>query len=273
MAGDRLSSLKYIGGEFMKQERKVVYVCGPPGTGKTVGVLAICRPWRVEYMNIMNYRRASTWLQGVLDLARETGVCPDYKCSSAAIKLRLIKESFAGPDKLILVVDEVDNFSPADLADFKLYLRELSEAKGLKFIAIANTVNYLLDSSTADLQFEQIICSQYSHKQSTDILESRIEAALRGSALSLTDVCDRDSLRKLGMVMQRSECDVRKMLHIMISSVNIAKQRVDGLATDWLIAEAEGRPTPSFAEAKELLKIHREDVDAAIRRANASPVE
>lgn len=87
----------------------------------------------------------------------------------------------------------------------------------LRIIAIANTVN-LLQESIGSVKFHQILCPQYSHHQSMAIVESRINFALNQQNLELEDLFQRDALRKLAMVMQRGEPDVRKLLETVIET-------------------------------------------------------
>ena len=58
--------MSYIRYEFLKlSNAEVVYVCGPPGTGKTAGVLKICHKEEIEYMNVMTYKTALQWLKAL----------------------------------------------------------------------------------------------------------------------------------------------------------------------------------------------------------------
>ena len=89
----------------------------------------------------------------------------------------------------------------------------------------------------------------------------------------LEDVCERDSIRKLGMVMHRTESDVRKMLKIMIDAALISKNRMEELIVDLQEQEAAGIERLACSEDWDTLKIRKQDIDAALNKFKASSLE
>lgn len=60
-----------------------------------------------------------------------------------------------------------------------------------------------------------------------EIVEARIQFALSKYNFELSDLYARDALRKLAMVMQRGEPDVRKLLEIIIEVSKVVSERAD----------------------------------------------
>lgn len=58
-------------------------------------------------------------------------------------------------------------------------------------------------------------------------MEARIQFALSKYNFELSDLYARDALRKLAMVMQRGEPDVRKLLEIIIEVSKVVSERAD----------------------------------------------
>ena len=86
--------MSYIRYEFLKlSNAEVVYVCGPPGTGKTAGVLKICYKEEIEYMNVMTYKTALQWLKALFERMKKRGKSTkeEQKCTSEELILKVLK--------------------------------------------------------------------------------------------------------------------------------------------------------------------------------------
>lgn len=222
----RESELKAIQ-RFTEGDNGLLYVCGPPGTGKSATVnhftstlspsTSSKRNFHVVYINCVSLKKpADIYAQILAELGRS---------GSSLVHFRDCLELLDNEGKeLLLVLDEVD-YLASNQSKVMYTLFELGVTSHVKLIGIANALN-LTDSMLPHLQktgIEPTILRfrPYTPIEITNILSSRVSEIVLPASTS--KIVDKSALDFLGRKVANATGDIRKALDILRKSVEVVE--------------------------------------------------
>ncbi|ORY79908.1 P-loop containing nucleoside triphosphate hydrolase protein [Protomyces lactucae-debilis] len=214
-------------------EQPLLYICGPPGTGKSATVsqytqtLPVANSQRV-FINCVSLKRPDEVYATILASIDPTAACAT---ASAARKRLTAYTKLSTSHQLILILDEMDYLSSSSL-DTLYALFELANGKHVKIIGIANALN-LTDTVLPHLQATGIQPTilrfkPYTPAEITRILTARVNA-IANPAQTLVDP---PALLLLGRKVANATGDIRKALDILRRAVELVEVEHRSILTE-----------------------------------------
>jgi cell division control protein 6 len=211
----------------------VLYICGPPGTGKSATVTQYTQTldtkcWQVVLVNCVSLKRPEDIYATVLSRMDTTSAPANAATARSTLQARMKQQSNAA---LLLVLDEMDYLCSSSLET--LYaLFELADGVRIKVIGIANALN-LTDTVLPHLQATGIMpkvlrFKPYTPTEITRILTARVQA----SSATSQSMVDLPALLLLGRKVANATGDIRKALDILRRAVELVEaEHRDALST------------------------------------------
>lgn len=213
-----------------KTEGKCLYICGPPGTGKTAVVNTFRAKWgaektlQVHSMNAMTLIRSKSFLSSLVQELLQQKELDVKKC------VHLLRKA-TKQRRMVLIIDELDC-----LFDRKEYAQDLrllagwAESSNLLLIGIANTIDTIETKVHFDPNYsiKTVVFSPYTFDQLDVILNARIQqhATFKNSTINL---CARKVAANSG--------DVREALGLCRRVLEEANQNVEAKVTLQMMAK------------------------------------
>lgn len=215
---------------FIASDEGVLFICGPPGTGKTATVTQVITTLGNETTSAERNSFKLVSLNCIESLTKPDAIYAhvlqalDQEGRSLAKLRDYIEILDSQGQELVLVLDEIDYLTTKD-SKVIYALFELSRTSSIKLIGIANSLN-LTDSMLPLLRKSGIEPSvlgfkPYTHGQITAILSSRVAniKATSGAA----KVVEQSALNFLGLKIVNATGDIRKALDILRKSVEVVE--------------------------------------------------
>lgn len=257
----RSAAAKIVGREreLAKLERFVessrdglLYICGPPGTGKSATVAHSMVKYESSKSINSNAARFKVVNINCFSLKKPEQVYEHilFELECIGTKLAALKDRIEVLDnqgiQIILVLDEVDYLTSG--SSKVLYsLFEMGASKQLKIIAIANALN-LTDALLPHLRatgLEPLVLrfKPYTPAEITSILSSRISEIK--SPCGTSRIVDQSALDFIGRKVANATGDIRKALDILRKSVETVESEYrSALSTLSPNTASNSSPTP-----------------------------
>lgn len=215
--------------EFIASEEALLYVCGPPGTGKSATISQFMTnfhktmsPSDVESIKVVSVNCVSlpkpeaVYAQILLDLGQQGSTLMHIRDHLEVLDSR--------GEEVLLVLDEVD-YLTSNNSKVMYSLFELGTSDNIKIIGIANALN-LTDSVLPHLRKSGIEPSvlrfkPYTPSEITQILSSRVSEIDLPSGAS--KIVDKNALDFLGRKVANATGDIRKALDILRKSIEVVE--------------------------------------------------
>lgn len=226
-------------GDFMNGEQGLLYVCGPPGTGKSATVTqytsglvnakltrGVSTTFRTVNVNCVSLQRPDHVYSHILrELGREGTTIDDLRDTLDHLEER--------GTQVVLVLDEVD-YLISNHSKVMYSLFELGTSFRLKMIGIANALN-LTDSMLPHLRrtgIEPTVLrfKPYSPAEITDILAARV--AYINLPTHASKLIEKTALDFLGRKVANATGDIRKALDILRKSIEIVESEYRSALSD-----------------------------------------
>lgn len=215
--------------DFITGGENLLYICGPPGTGKSATVThLISQPlqcsttrttisYRVVNVNCVSLKKPEHIYELVLaELGQVGSTVDDLRTALKVMNTR--------GEQILVILDEVD-YLISNHSGVMYALFESAHASHFKIIGIANALN-LTDSMLPHLRRSGIEPAvlrfkPYTPAEITQILVSRVSEIRLPSGT--TNIVEKSALDFLGRKVANSTGDIRKALDILRKSIEVVE--------------------------------------------------
>ncbi|CAJ1395073.1 unnamed protein product [Effrenium voratum] len=207
--------------------KKVLYISGMPGTGKTASVLQVEAQLKQKFafvhINAMCLGKPSAVFGEVWRQLREAGLAQE-RCSAAAAEKQV--EGFflhrATQQVVVLLIDELDCLATRNQAILYRILSLIMLPKPhLVMVAISNNIDLperLLPKVSTRLGFDRVDFRTYTRDQIHEILRKRLEV------YKALDTFTNDTLKYCAARVAGHSGDVRKALQLCKRALDVCRQ-------------------------------------------------
>lgn len=220
--------------KFIASEEWLLYVCGPPGTGKSATISQFtatfcermspsdCESIKVVNVNCVSLNKPDAVYAHILQELEYDG--------TTLMHLKDCLEILDGRGlEVLLVLDEVD-YLTSNNSKVMYSLFEMGKTVNIKIIGIANALN-LTDSVLPHLRKSGIDPSvlrfkPYTPAEITAILSARVSEIELPS--TTTKIVDKNALDFLGRKVANATGDIRKALDILRKSIEVVESEYRG---------------------------------------------